>query len=37
MIQYEKTVEPDAALSARYAEIYPGFLEDLKRNTAYRG
>ena len=36
-IQYEKTVEPDAALSARYAEIYPGFLEDLKRNTAYRG
>ena len=29
MIQYEKTVEPDAALVGRYDEIYHKFLSDL--------
>lgn len=33
MIQYEKTVEPDRALAARYDEIYAQFTEDLKRHT----
>jgi xylulokinase len=32
MIRYEKIVEPDAQLAARYEEIYRLFTEDLKRN-----
>ena len=36
MIQYDRIVEPDAALAARYDEIYGRFLEDLARNSAAR-
>jgi len=31
MIQYEKTVEPDAALVSRYSDIYGKFLDDLNK------
>ena len=37
MIQYEKTVEPDAQLATRYDEIYQRFVDDLRRNTACKG
>lgn len=36
MIQYDRIVEPDADLAARYDEIYGRFLEDLARNSAAR-
>ena len=34
MIRYEKTVEPDRELAARYDEIYRRFLIDLRRHTS---
>ncbi len=36
MIRYDRVVEPDAALSARYDELYRRFLEDLRRNSPAR-